>query len=104
MLHVQEVGGERPLGGVGVVGALLALLLLLNRSSHVTSNGHHELSSSRLERAEQVTLALGGGLTKQKVGLADVVLGERPQELQNGGQAANSLLSGLALCIATAPS
>lgn len=91
VLHVQEVRCERSLGGVGVMSALLALLLLLGGGYKIGGNRHHEAGSSSLERAEQIALTLGCGLTEKKVGLADVVLSEGAQKLQNGAQAANSL-------------
>lgn len=93
VLHVQEVRCERSLGGVGVMSALLALLLLLGGGNKIGGNRHHEAGSGSLERAEQIALTLGGGLTEKKVGLADVVLSEGAQKLQDGAQAANSRVS-----------
>lgn len=93
MLHVEEVGGQGTLRGVGVVSALLALLLLLNEGGHVWDARHHELGSGILKRVEKIALgALSSALAEQKVSLANVVIGEGPQKLQNSGESANSLI------------
>jgi hypothetical protein len=93
VLHVEEVGGQGALGGVGVVSALLALLLLLNEGRHVWDARHHELGGGILKGVEEVALgALGSALAEQEVCLANVVIGEGPQQLQNGGESTNSLI------------
>lgn len=92
VLHVQEVGSQRALGRVGVMSALLALLLFLSGLSHIT-NGHDELSGGIVKRVEEISLAaaLGGVLAKEQVGLANVVIGEGLEKLNNGAQTTNSL-------------
>lgn len=91
VLHVQEVGGQRPLGGVGVVSALLALLLLLNSGGHL-GRGDDELGGGIVKVAEQVQLGVVRGvLAEEQVGLADVVLGEVAEQIQDGGEATDSL-------------
>lgn len=93
VLHVEEVGGQGALGGVGVVSALLAFLLLLNKGSHVWDARHHELGGGILKGVEEIALgALSSALAEQKVSLANVIIGEGPQELQNGGESTNSLI------------
>lgn len=97
VLHVQEVGCERALGGVGIMSSLLALLLFLTGSSRLylcgrSRRGHaDELSSRILKVGQDVVGTLSSGLSEQKVSLTDVVLSERAEQLQNGTQASNSL-------------
>jgi hypothetical protein len=96
MLHVQEVGGQRTLGRIGVVRALLALLLLLRGGrGHLGRRHRHEnLSSSILEVGEKIRLGtLRGRLAKQKVSLPDKVVCEGAEQLIDGGQATDSLES-----------
>jgi hypothetical protein len=94
MLHVEEVGCQGTLGGVGVNGSLLALLLLLNRRSKLR-NWHNELLSGMLKVCKKVVLgAFCGGLAQEKVSLTDIVGSERSQKLHNSGQAIDSLEEG----------
>jgi hypothetical protein len=90
MLHVQKVGGQGTLRRVGVVSALLALLLLLSRRAQVAQR-HEKLPSSGVEAGEEVGMALSRGLTQEQVGLANIVVGEVAEQLQNGLEATNSL-------------
>jgi hypothetical protein len=99
VLHVEEVGSEGTLGGVGVNGSLLALLLLLNRGSKLR-DGHDELLSSMLKGGQEVILgALSSGLTEEKVGLSNIVGSEGAEKLQNGGETTNSLYHHVSLTI-----
>lgn len=91
VLHVEEVGRQGPLGGVGVVRALLTLLLLLDRRAQV-GHGVDELGGGTLKVGEKVAVgALGRGLTQQKVSLPDVVGSEGAEELEDGGEATDGL-------------
>lgn len=77
MLHVQKVGGQGTLRGIGVVRALLALLLLRLHGRRNVGEGHHELARSILKVGEELPVTIvGSRLSKQKIGLADVVSGE----------------------------
>lgn len=93
MLHVQEVRSERALGRVGVMLALLALLLLLDGRDHfVGDSRHHQLGSGILKVGQEVDLAaLRGGLAKEQVGLANIVMDEVLKQVQDGSQATDSL-------------
>jgi hypothetical protein len=91
VLHVQEIGGERPLGGVGVMSALLALLLLLDRRGEF-GHRHHELSGGILKVGEDIAMAdIRARLAEQKVGLADVVGSELPQNLDHHSESTDGL-------------
>lgn len=92
MLHVQEVGGQGTLGGIGVVSSLLALLLLLNRLLQLRGDTRHdELSCRVLKGAQQVSPAIGSGLAEEQVRLANIVGSEGLDQLNDGVEAANSL-------------
>lgn len=92
MLHIQEVRSQGTLGGVRVMSALLALLLLLDGRCQVTNSVTHELGSGALKVGEKVAMsAFSGGLTEEQVGLTNVIGSERAEQLKNGGQTTDSL-------------
>ena len=91
MLHVEEIRCQGPLGRVGIMSALLALLLLLYRGSQLRDR-HYELRSGILKGGQQVILrTFGSGLAKQKISLADIVDSERAQKLEDSGETVDSL-------------
>lgn len=73
------------------MSALLALLFLLKLDAKLARHRHHQTGGGGLKGVEQVALAVGRGLAEQEIRLADKVLCEGAQKLQNGAQAANSL-------------
>lgn len=98
MLHVQEVRGQRTLGGIGVVSALLALLLFIsrgsrsnNRSDYGRVNGRDQRGSVSLEASKEVDLALGRVLAEQDVSLTNIVVGERLEQINETRETVDGL-------------
>ena len=95
-LHIEEVGGEGSPGGVGVERPLLALLLgLLRRHGNGLRGLHAAEGDERGLKVNEglvgVEVLLGRGEAQEEVGLPQVVISERPNELLNRLEAAKSL-------------
>ena len=88
-LHVEEVGGQGTLGGVGVVLTLLALLLLLDRGQGDARDLRHGLEVEHVAKvgdADVASILKKRGLSNQQVGLTEVIGTEGPNEVLNGSQ------------------
>lgn len=91
MLHVEEVGRQGTLRRIRIMSALLPLLLLLN-SGNKLRDRQNELGGGIIKASENVGLGvLSRGLAEQQVGLANVVIGEGAEQLQDGGETTDSL-------------
>lgn len=89
-LHVQEVRRQGTLRSVGVVGALLALLLLVGSRGDSDGDRGQDRADSRqqasIEADELADAVHAGSLTQQEVCLAEVLAGEALQKLLDGRQ------------------
>lgn len=89
-LHVEEVGGQGTLGGVGVMLALLALLLLLNGGQGKAGDLGQGLEAedvTNVTNADISAILEEGGLSNQQVGLTEVVGTEGPNKVLDGRKA-----------------
>ena len=105
-LHVEEVGGQRALGGVGVKSTLLALLLLLllGRGDGLRRGDTAKRSEGSFQVGERLIVAevlSRGRKSEKEIGLAQIVISKGLNELLDGLKAAKSLQILLASCLLT---